>query len=628
MKTILSILLLLSLSSQGQTTYRIASGTNPASSYTLNNGDSLLWERGGVWKLTSLLPIYCNGTDSTSIYIGAYTGTHGSALPIINTKDTLPGWTRTWRWVAVKGDTVWKYTLPFNLAANYRLWFNGVEQTRAYMDYTASAVRDSVNQFQTFTTNRTYDLTGIYVYSPHVNPASYYSSIEYVGAPTNTFEIDYSGWTMRDLDIRGGSVATVKVINGSKFSINNCKIGVDAAHTGLDMNGAMDASVHHNEIESGDRIKHTHLYQDGVGDGILLGKGWHNLYIHNNYVHDWGHSNFEILTLGVTTQAWHYRNGLLGSNLHYYDNLSKAANVDYCRHFALDVDTSVGNSLRGRHEVWVYRNFMDSSMAQSQADCEGAVYAYNVIANTRNPSNYEYASNDAGWGIAMQSYNLTTARRQWFIGNTHYRNQSGAIKISANSYSNSYDSVTGNQFINEIYYRNGWDGNNETGNAHVNGVQVMNESYTSPSNLGTQTFKNNLFLTDDTTHLFFNNHYTYPNFTKTFSYFNSTAGTDLGWTINNNIYGDALFTDAANGDYTLTATSPGLLAGYNASDYSLPNGLKGGSSYPNNVLSAANTSWNIGAFVEGATVTPTAIKVYTKGGKVMVRGGKLLVKPQ
>lgn len=609
-----------------KTTYKIAVGQNPASSYTLNPGDSLLFERGGSWTITSRIVVSCLGNATDSVYIGAYTGTHGTAKPTITNRTSLPSWNDPARWAAYRGDSVWRYTFADNrnLTQSYRIWLNGAEATRAYMDYISGAVRDSVNRFERVTNNVTYDLKGIIVYSAGgVNPASSYTNIEWTGGTSDVLEIDYDYFILEGLDIRGGSGATVDCIYATNFSVRNNVIGIDATHTGINFNGAKNGDIAYNEIESGDRIKHKHLYQYGVGDGILFSIGMHDVNIHNNYIHDWGHSCYEILTLShPTIVSQHYKNGYLISNINFYDNLCKAVNVDYCRGFALDVDTSIANRLVLKNTVRIYRNWFDSLMAQNQADCESAVYAYNIFSNIRNPSNYEYADKDVAWGIAMQSYNLTTARRQWIFNNIFYKNQSGGIKISGNSYASSYDSVTGNQIINNIFYKNGWDNTHETSLLHVNGTQIMNENYASPPNLGPQVIRYNLFITDYTANLFHNNGYTAGQYNKDFTYFNTNAGTDLGWTINSNVYGDPLFVNASLGDFTLGTNSPGINAGYNLSDYSLPNALMAGSTWPNVIVNGPQgTNWNIGAFVNAAGNPPLPVAP----GSFIIKGKKIKV---
>lgn len=593
----------------------------PTSLPFLHAGDKVLFERGGRWTATQTLVFYCLGVDNNydDIEIGAY-GT--GATPIIETKATVPN-----NWTAYRGDTVWRATVPFTFQSNSRLWINGVEQPRAFFDYAGGSYIDSVNRFQVYTDNwhAPGNTNAILLYSPHVNPVTYYGSdIKFCGEPSSVFEIDYNGWTLQNLDIRGGTVNTVQVINGVKATVRNCTIGIDAAHGGLNFQGIQGLRLYNCEINSGDQLKTRNLFQDGVGDGLGFGYGAHDVDCYNLLIKNWGHSCFEILTLGSQLYSYMYNsNGLLYSNFKFHDNICTAPDVDYCRGFAIDITADAGDLMIGRHEIWIYRNLFTDLHVQSQADGEGTVIAYNIFNHTKNPETIDiYPDLDRGWAIAINGYNGTTGRRQWIIGNTFINNESGGIDLSGSNSSAGYGDIVGNEITNNLFINNGWKGNREVSMGHVNGTQIMIEPYATGGTKG-NTIKNNMFLTQYPNNFFFNGFYSSGNRLRTFANFAANAQADLtsqtgyAWTISGNIYSDPLL----NSDYTLPINSPARNAGLNLSDYSLPDAIRAGRTWLTDALTVPNTNWDLGAFpyYVPTVIPPIQNFIFNKHSKIVTQ---------
>lgn len=598
------------------TTYKVSIGGTLNSSYTLQPGDSLLLERGAQFNLTATLNVSGNGTSGSGAYFGAY-GT--GPKPIITTRMPLPNSTgagNTGRWVQYHGDTVWRYIFTSGLQqVNHRLWLDKKEAIHAYMDYNGGRIVDSVNQFQKYST--AYNLSDtLLLYAPGVNPAMFYNSIEYDGETGSTLDLSGNYITMENIDVQGGNVANTRVITCSNVTVKNCTIGRSAGHTGLYFKNARNVTARYNEIESGDSIKHTFLYQQGVGDGVLVDMGSHSLNIWNNFVHDWGHSNFEILLLNkpASVDTTYYKNGLLVSDINYEYNLSKAPRVDYCRHLALDVDTSWANRFVEYNGIRVRYNFMDSAHCVSQLGCRGAIFAFNVVVNTMNPTNTAYQATDAAFAISFSAYNRTSPKDMLIYGNTIAYNESGGLKFQGNA-DPSYDTIARNKIVNNIIAYNGSKGDRETSLNHANNVQIMVEDYgnaaTASSKRLTHDFKNNLVVSSVPNNTFFSNIYSIGNYLKSYTYFTTTGATDLGWTMSGNVTGDPLFTNASSANYTLQTSSPAKGAGLTlASPYDVA--LNVNSVWPNSVSTATQaTLFNMGAFTSGA-VTPTLFIIKRK----------------
>ena len=594
-KLLVTILLTVFWSCGSATTIRVPKTGRPANSYTLKAGDSLLFERGGKWNLANQISVFCNGAKPEDIYIGSY---GVGNRPVFTTRTAVPGWNDPAKWVKVRGDSVWK--MKMQLAYSYRIYLNGQQGDRAYLNYQGPPVDrivDSVNRFHNYACDETVEYA-IYVYAPGRNPATYYSNIEYVGAPSATLEISGSGFTMEGLDVQGGAGASVFCILVSQFVIRENRIGLDASHSGLSFSGARFGLIERNEIESGDRKKDRHLFQHGVGDGLYMTAGIHNVNVRWNYIHDWGHSCFELDTKGSAIQPGYYHKGLLLSNLNVYENLLKAANVDYCRGAEFNVDTAVANRKMAKGTVRFYRNYIDSTHVQSQFACEGMLIAGNVFKHTFNPTNLEYANHDNGFALAIGTYNMTTGKRMLIANNTFAFNESGAIKLGSNDAA-SYDTLTGNIIVNNIFYRNGENCHRETTMGHVDGVQLMVENYgKNPAKLGAHTIKNNLFLSHLPANVYFDNRYGYPNTNKDVDFLNSRVGKDKVWDVTCNIYADPQFVNATAGDFFVKKGSPAEGKGLNLRGYGQSDELINGSEQASASRKASTSPLSIGAPVQ------------------------------
>jgi hypothetical protein len=177
-------------------------------------------------------------------------------------------------------------------------------------------------------------------------------------------------------------------------------------------------------------------------------------------------------------------------------------------------------------------------------------------------------------------------------------NESGGLKFGSNEAA-TYDTVTGNVIVNNIFYKNGWKGNREVSMGHVNGVQLMVENYgASATKLGPHIIRNNLFLSDVPQHAYFDNRYSFPYYAKPAAHLNTNLSRERSWLVSGNLETDPLFTDAEGGDFSLQKGSPALRAGLDLSYYGLPEKFTNGSVWPSSIAKGQRLLWSIGANVE------------------------------
>lgn len=565
------------------TVYRIAPGTSlkEVSALPLKPGDSLLFQRGGVWK--GVLSLRRSGTVVRPVYVGAF---GGGALPVLNSRTAFPEWQNPARWRKISAST-WALTYHSPTNKSYRIWLNGVEYQRA-KDSTAVS---STRRFSYLS-----DYMILYVYAPS-NPARYYTSIEYPGDETSTINLyGVRNLIMENLDVRGSSGGTIDLSEVSSIKIRHCRVGLDAGHVGIRAFLRADSvEVTNCEIASGDKTQDYFLFQNGLQDGIALNTGCHNWLIDGNTIQDWGHSDIEFTDIAdikndSAAPAASLLHGYSMSDILIQRNLCKAANVEYCRGIGLD-----SRRWHKTSNVIVRYNWFDSLPVRSQVECNGAVFCYNLISNIRNSPLPELWYG-VGQGLMITPYSYTGAQNMKIIGNTIVNCDEAGITISSAAAAG-YSVVKGNLVANNILAGNGRVGMNA-----MQHVQLAIEP-NSGNNIWGNVFRNNLLFGQSAASVFHDIRISGATAYKTAALLNAYTRNAHGDIIEGNVYGDPLFRSAT--DYSLQPASPAIGAGHPLGpDFN--RALAPASHWPGSIKTGAQAArWNIGAFVmkaDGASV--------------------------
>lgn len=542
-------------------------------SIMLKPGDSLLFQRGSVWK--GALNINQSGTDKNPIYIGAF---GNGAAPVITTRASFPDWKTPENWRKVNATT-WAYSYRSPTNKSYRIWLDGVEYQRA-KDSTAISKERRFSYLS--------DYMILYVYATG-NPASFYSSIEYPSDETGTANLyGVNHIVLENLDVRASSGGSIVISNVNDIKIRNCTVGIDAGHIGiLAFNRTENIEITGCEISSGDRIQDYFLYQNGLQDGIAMNTGCHNWLVDGNYIHDWGHSDIEFTD--VTDVAGDsvpppavLLNGYTMSDILIQRNLCKAANVDYCRGIGLD-----SRRWHRTSNVVVRYNWFDSLPVRCQLECNGAEFSYNLVSNIRN-SPLPELSYGVGQGIMITPYSYTGAQGMKIVGNTIVNCDEAGIVISSAADAK-YSVVKGNLIANNIL-----SGNGRVGRSGMKNIQLAIEP-NSGNNIWGNTYKNNLIYSHTTTNVFHDIRMSGTAAYKTVTGLNESNGNSFGDTIVGNIYADPLF--ASEKEYSLKPNSPAIGAGADVGTKH-KEALSPSSLWPKKIKTGSQPAkWNIGAFV-------------------------------
>jgi hypothetical protein len=554
------------------TVYYITPATDlrTVSAMPLKAGDSLLFQRGGVWK--GVLNIKQSGTAASPIYIGAY---GKGPLPVLTTRTAFPGWKVAANWRKINATT-WAYNYISPTNKSYRIWLDGVEGQRA-KDSTAISNRRRFSYLS--------DYMILYVYAT-ANPATFYKSIEYPSDETGTINLyGVNNIVLENLDVRGSSGGTIDLSTVNGIKIRNCTVGIDAGHVGIrSFYRADNVEITNCEITSGDKVQDYFLYQNGLQDGIALNTGCHNWLIDGNYIHDWGHSDIEFTDIAdrkndTVPLAASLAGGYTMSNILIQRNLCKAANVEYCRGIGLD-----SRRWHKTDNIAVRYNWFDSLPVRNQLECNGAEFSYNIVSNIRNSPLPELGYG-VGQGIMITPYSYTGAQNMKIVGNTIVNCDEAGITISSAA-DERYSVVKDNLIANNILAGNGRVGMN--GMQHVQLAIEPN----SGNKIRGNSYKNNLLFSNATGNVFHDIRVSGTAAYKTASLLNTYNGNGHGDLVEGNVYSDPQL--AAN--YSLQPTSPALGTGVNLGA-AFNKALAPSSTWPKGVKTVPQPAhWSIGAF--------------------------------
>ena len=411
----------------------------------------------------------------------------------------------------------WYKTIAFD---PLRLWLSGVEygscETLGTIGSTARWYYDSV-------TSR------LYVYSTS-NPATNYSNIEIPGTVNFTVAgVGKDYISFKNLDIRGGLSASIRMEGCDNWIIEDNNIGLDSGLTGI--SAAYEAShttcnnniIRRNIIDSGDRIFDL-WYRRSAEDGILLFGGCSNWLIYGNAIKDWGHTQIYIMGVDVTYPT---------RNNKAYSNDLSSPDVDYGRGIGVD---GIEGQATGTE---VYRNYIHDIGVRTQLNANGLKFHHNIISgvySNRTP----YRTDSVAQGLSIEGYSNTAPHDMEIYNNVIANCDDAGIHIwkSGNDKQN-------NLFKNNIIFNCGNDSKDGLDDYQI----IIEDNATVLGN----TFQNNLLYKTGVTDLVYYGHDATNDYPHTIAEFNAENGTASD-VISDNIGGDPLFVSVS--DFHLQSGSP------------------------------------------------------------------------
>jgi len=221
----------------------------------------------------------------------------------------------------------------------------------------------------------------------------------------------------------------------------------------------------------------------------------------------------------------------------------------------------------GTHDLEYYNNIIDGSAVNNQFSGQNGHYHHNIIKNVISTPLKHY---HAGWGISLYPYsNFENTSGNIFENNLIMDCESGGIGIKSASVSK----VTNNIFRNNLLINNGKYvahftsfPQNQTSNINL-AIKISDyydwntHQFLAPFTRGNE-FQNNLFfVTNDTARFLYHLDNNDPNGWTTeklnIRQFNSQNDQNMDVMLNN-LEGDPLFVDLAEGDYHVQSTSPAI----------------------------------------------------------------------
>jgi len=445
--------------------------------------------------------------------------------PIFTTRGIVSGSGTAENWTE-DGSNVWYISSAFD---PLRIWLDSTEYLRA--ESSKSDITSTKRWYWDDDTDR------LYVYATE-NPASFYSTIEATEITSGTqytvlFNESINYITLDGLDIRGGENG-IYLDGINNLILKNCLIGRDGFF-GIMMYGVGEnqndyVTIYDCTFESGYNLDYSGYSSPfpGPGDGIRLQYGANYWDVYDNDFSNWGHSAFGI---GTTANTISYNK--------FHDNEISAPNMKYARAFgcAGEDGKCVGNEF--------YRNYCHDLTVRSQVGGNGNKIYYNVFYNiTDSPT---VNGGEVGQGLSLESVDNPSVVCD---GNMIYNN----LFMDIDSEGIRLEEFSEGDIENNIIRNNILVNCGRASEAFPN-IALRIDDHADVNN---NTFENNCLYKSGETDIVH-----YRGSACTVAEFES--GVSNGDVAADNITGDPLIMDAANGDFTLESGSPCINVGKDVS---------------------------------------------------------------
>jgi len=297
---------------------------------------------------------------------------------------------------------------------------------------------------------------------------------------------------IENLDIRGGKYAVLirasKDINISDSSIGKGSFtGIYVTNDNLDFSkGSENIIIDNCTIDSDFKLNYRFYSERGVQDGIFFLNNVSNSVIRNSSIKNWGHTGINLTTELNAPSSTDSENLQIINN-EIYKNTLDGKEISYMRAFSLD-----GSRCRNNR---IYQNVIKNMTVRSQINGINNIIKHNLFYNTRNSQikkdqgygsgealqleaygksnessyniierNLILKSDEAGISLSSNEYSgykkdnlikdniLIDCGNRMFIPFEGYKKDYNQTAIDLFDYTNSYESMKGNDFIgNKIY---------------------------------------------------------------------------------------------------------------------------------------------------------------------------------
>ncbi len=496
-------------------------------------GDTYLFKRGETWA-GSQMYITASGTAAQPITYGAY-GHANDDLPIISGITNIPLADDPANWTDL-GTNIWTFSLA---ATPGRLFLDGNEFLRADSLHDVG-IMDSQGAIGYWYYDTTTMLLHLF---SNQNPANLYSDIVGSILFVSVSVFDANHMIFENLDLRGGSGASLGFNGCSNNEVRQCSLGHSANSGVLIIDATISSSsqasshlsIHDNTFDSDFTFYYGLGSERGCGDGIKLFYGANNCTVSDNTFINWAHNAIELLG---------NKSGASGVNDNqFFGNIISAPDIPYAHPLGADGY----DGLCQNNEF--YKNDISNCRTASQINGNNNWVHHNIIRSMRNspskntPTAHAFVLGIYGTGLVCKNNR--------YDHNLIIDTDESGFLVRGYGFP---EQVQGNSIRNNILY--------ETGQTPYNNEYSIGTGLviydTNLDGLGGNTYQNNLFYSSDinANAVFDQDNSMY----YSASQFNDQNGME-GNIIEDNISGDPLFTDFMNNNYLPLDNSPAVNAG-------------------------------------------------------------------
>ncbi|GAA4302362.1 right-handed parallel beta-helix repeat-containing protein [Aestuariibaculum suncheonense] len=464
-------------------------------------GDVIFFKRGEIWNGERLFSnFHPSGSSANPITYSAYGTGEKPIIDVIIQQN--PVWTD-------EGNNVW--STPTD---NYQRFFrNGVEMLRA----------KQIADLGLYGTGYYIGGGKLSVYSTSSPASDTFSWAKYAEAVRLRYA-DYIN--IVGLDIRGGSNASLRIMDNEGWEVDDCNIGFNAAY-GSSITGSSNIVIKNSSIDSNNTVDQSQMPASlahtvtGCIDGIFITNNSHYITIDNCFFKNWSHASFGAV--GGSDPS------LKVSHVVFRNNELTSPDILYGGRIGFS-----GYSEDGEY----YNNYIHNISVSNQLGGSRNHFHHNIIDGVLDSP---LKIDKIGVGIQLENYNVQI--RDNIIENNIIANtqSKGLVLYSINW--KKPNEVSGNIIRNNIFYNCGTNDNNIAVQFHEDQMGQL---------IYNNTFENNLIHNDFSV---MTTMYMYNGTVSEASTFNT-----LNANIKNNIAGNPLFVNAPS-DFHLNINSPAIDAG-------------------------------------------------------------------